>query len=88
MSKHTPGPWQVVGSPHYLPEVWTADDQICIADRIYNGNANLIAAAPDLLAACKAALANDEESAGFCGRNMDDGLRKQLCDAITKAEAP
>lgn len=41
----------------------------------------------DLLAACKAALDNDESSEGFCGRNMDDGLRKELRDAIAKAEA-
>ena len=41
----------------------------------------------ELLAACKAALDNDEVSEGFGARNMEDDLRQQLRDAIQKAEA-
>jgi hypothetical protein len=59
--KHTPGPWLVVGDAD--PEVH-AEDGTWIVNQVCSGagdenddgmaNARLIAAAPDLLAACKA----------------------------------
>jgi hypothetical protein len=59
-SKHTPGPWKQVGS-FVTTEDETVD--ICSSCNVNNlpleetmANANLIAAAPGLLAACKVAL--------------------------------
>ncbi len=59
MSKHTPGPWKVVGT-----EIWGANVKIASGRGAYDekdrqknkANARLIAAAPDLLAACKTTL--------------------------------
>lgn len=47
--EHTPGPWIVLEPPHGLPEVWQFGKAECITDRVFNDNARLIAAAPDLL---------------------------------------
>ena len=59
---HTPGPWravpqpgQTVGVHTYTHCVMYGDDSI--ADTLTEPDARLIAAAPDLLAACKAAYA-------------------------------
>ena len=62
MSKaHTPGPWravpqpgQTVGVHTYTHCVMYGDDSI--ADTLAEADARLIAAAPDLLAACREAL--------------------------------
>ena len=59
MSKHTPGPWraapqpgQTVGVHTFTHCVMAGDD--ALADTLTEADAHLIAAAPDLLAACKA----------------------------------
>jgi len=61
MSKHTPGPWEVhdgfIFSQH-LPGV--RDSQV-IGDARTGADARLIAAAPELLAALQAAIANEQE---------------------------
>lgn len=87
MSKHTPGPWfatvqpgQVVGVHTYTHQVMYGDD--CIASLLTKADAHLIAAAPDLLEACKAAskivhAANTTEA---------DQVYDTLCAAIAKAE--
>ena len=49
MSKHTPGPWRV--NPG-AKEVRGADWNVIVADVTDEQDARLIAAAPDLLAAC------------------------------------
>jgi hypothetical protein len=85
VSKHSPGPWRLkqVGL-----EVWGADKRVVanpdigasseISDETKRANAQLIAAAPDLLEACKAALAYFHDAkAGPC-----EALRA----AIAKAE--
>ncbi len=99
MSKHTPGPWHTGtlpdnersifadegrmrlenGATTLYPIAWTVD---------YDGeaaaNARLIAAAPDLLAACRATLAHmydDEIDAPTAAQ-----LTEQLTRAIAKAE--
>lgn len=51
MSKHTPGPWEIIGGQYGLPEVWKSDRSEAVCERVFNGNARLIAAAPDLLEA-------------------------------------
>ena len=95
--KHTPGPWRLVG----IRGVVMATNQnspselICVADcRTVDvttdealANARLIAAAPDLLAACKVMVAK-------CAGHMPDprypAWHKDCCEvaraAITKAE--
>lgn len=62
--KHTPGPWHLSSKGDgrtYVEGGDTADDIACLlmdhAQSENNANARLIAAAPDLLAACKAIIA-------------------------------
>ena len=81
-SKHTPGPWLVTEDPIYGARI-DAPGSFCVAKTIPNdmpikqklANARLIAAAPDLLDACRAALY------ALKGREHDGFLR----DAIAKA---
>lgn len=62
MEKHTPGPWKVIRADS--PVVQTEDEHhaICTTYGVYatreqkEANSNLIAAAPDLLAACQGAM--------------------------------
>ena len=51
MSKHTKGPWIVFKSNTDAPEIWNKHEAITVL-RLHNAkaDANLIAAAPDLLA--------------------------------------
>ena len=86
MSKHTPGPWrcepqpgQTVGKHTYTHCVMYGDDSI--ADTLTEADAHLIAAAPDLLKACKAACQDLE----FRGDNLTC-LYKDIRAAIAKAE--
>ncbi len=57
MSEFTPGPWEWDSDGHIYREPWTedADPAVCKVNIHVSGgeaNAQLIAAAPDLLAAC------------------------------------
>ena len=81
---HTPGPWKygalVDDSNHYYIKAgvyWIAE--ICGGTGQDTENAHLIAAAPDLLAACEAALAGLEETIHMRQQ------REQLKAAIAKA---
>lgn len=65
MSKHTPGPWKVIGGKYGLPEVWNADQTEAVCERVFNGNSALIAAAPDLLDLLLLALPYVEEGEQF-----------------------
>jgi hypothetical protein len=69
MNKHTPGPWEIVGmkkepqtvgaivSYHsYRDGKYVCGMSVCIYGEEAEANARLIAAAPDLLAACERAL--------------------------------
>lgn len=82
MSSHTPGPWRAEkGCRRGLAYVMSGDVAIC---RCYEGddlmaNAGLIAAAPDLLAACKQAVLDVEERGA-------SSLMQMLKAAIAKAE--
>ncbi len=57
---HTPGPWRIIKSPRVGWNVVDADRNTPAIARVLNSweDATLIAAAPDLLEACKAAEAN------------------------------
>lgn len=66
---HTPGPWEIDKNEHGYWQVADKQDAICCNSSCYAGygkpeldaaNARLIAAAPDLLAAYRAALARAE----------------------------
>lgn len=94
MSKHTPGPWRAGSSPsHIIAESDTGwDDEANLS--AYGGhlicesvareaNAALIAAAPELLAACKLAL-----KSWFSGEISERAMEMVLRDAIAKAEGP
>ena len=101
MSKHTQGPWEIVGSTH----VWSPSAKANIASASalrtirYVGyappeigdlaevaaNARLIAAAPDLLAACESALKPIDYN---CGNVEQMALRNLLRAAIAKATQP
>ncbi len=67
MPEHTPGPWKVTGQTVYNPDAKvgniafiycksTNDRKSFSDDEIGQANARLIAAAPDLLEACKISL--------------------------------
>lgn len=92
MDRHTPGPWKVIGDAghpsnaritstarRHIAKVYASD---LGADPMCEANADLIAAAPDLLAACRAA-ANLLEDARLMGP-VDD-VRVTLRAAIAKA---
>lgn len=51
-----------------------------------NGNAALIAAAPELLAACQAVLSWNHATGGFCTREDDRDVLAPLLAAVAKAE--
>jgi len=96
---HTPGPWEIrrVGIAKDLPVVTSAEHDVCEMRYNTNGrlrlenNARLIAAAPELLAALKAAIPHLEflhEHLGDVGSKRQNVARaiKQGNAAITKAE--
>jgi hypothetical protein len=97
MSKHTPGPWGIRQySAHTGFSVW-GGGRGSIAERWYDGpqagdygpeieaNARLIAAAPDLLAACK--LYAELDDTRRKGKFIDPGVRAKLDIAIRAAIA-
>lgn len=95
MDKHTPGPWHIIkhATPAYSPQfgIYAEGQQNDLAHVINDNaaaNAKLIAAAPELMAACEAAMAFAE---GHPDRTVGwHDLRLQLCvmlrSAIARAE--
>lgn len=97
---HTPGPWLSVrvGKQGVTWRIWRNDNAgelspegnnegyACIAPHVHGeANASLIAAAPELLAACKAAEKMiGDLPASFSGKTR--GVFDQLTAAISKAE--
>ncbi len=90
MKTHTPGPWNFVAEPG-MPVVVYAEaeandtDDVCTVacrkeDGITVANANLIAAAPELFAACKAFMECPPRD------RHDIALEMLVEEAITKAE--
>lgn len=92
-SQHTPGPWSVhivngealvKGNPHE-GEVGTATDIVARVERNEDGDARLIATAPELLEALKRAHSElDRLQEG--GIFVPIGKTCWLCDVIAKAE--
>lgn len=83
MNKHTAGPWRVSESVNRLPEIYGPDDN-CVTDRVYNGNAQLIAAAPELLAVLKGIVHHNEALKDQL--KLSPSLMRQVEQAISKAE--
>ena len=94
MSEHTPGPWTI----HPQHPAWIiGSDGLPVAHNVYEfnrgnegANARLIAAAPELLDACRAALAfidaNFHYADGKASPCYDMPARIALVAAIAKAE--
>lgn len=103
--KHTPGPWraapqpgQTVGVHTFTHCVMHGDDALCYT--LTEADANLIAAAPDILAACKEAYfawahgvgsvttSDDPDTRANADRNIREGKRIMgvIESAIRKAE--
>jgi len=86
MSKHTPGPWERVDcavgyAVHPVGNTMGIFGRVCDDDRLTRGDADLIAAAPDLLAALKELL--DAPIDG--GMSTSDAIDNARA-AIAKAE--
>jgi len=86
---HTPGPWKYstnVGPTKALIVENDGSTVVEIGNRTHDSrfvhNARLIAAAPDLLEACKVALESSEDEYGGGWTHVNDALR----GAIAKAE--
>lgn len=86
MSRHTPGPWKIIEREAGRRIEVRAKDDTDVAliklqpsgrDRTHLNNARLIAAAPDLLDACKLALSSCDPHAHFY---------KVIAAAIARAE--
>jgi hypothetical protein len=70
-SKHTPGPWEIRSGNGLSFLIWPQGRPTAIAvvpgkaGTSAEANARLLAAAPDLLAACKVALARHKQALGI-----------------------
>ena len=83
MSKHTPGPWQLIGTSivgDQTSETYTLVCRLNESNRLFN--AAVIAAAPDLLDVAKASLAILERTP-FCDHLA---ILDSLKEVIAKAE--
>ena len=88
--KHTPGPWETINLNvyhNYPTRQKVADCFVKKPFGVYDGgeceaNARLIAAAPELLEACKSALALIQISTDY----KDMSTAKELMAAIARAE--
>ena len=94
-NKFTPGPWHVAQGSVFAGVGTEVEPCIAHMDReISNGtspterdaNATLIAASPELLAACEAALAKFRLDGDDAEHLATSALRNQLRIAITKAK--
>lgn len=96
MSQHTPGPWDVFGAQDSGSDQWRALTvsqasmpfmRVCFmpsdGTETIMADAQLIAAAPDLLAACQRALSHPAVPLCDCGE--PDCATTQLRAAIAKA---
>ena len=89
MTKHTPGPWSVAETRHKYDTLIRNRDNDPVASTNFAGyspktaaaNARLIAAAPDLLAACREFVAKVDR-----GEARSRFTYARMKDAIAKAE--
>ena len=86
MSKHTPGPWKYQEESDEYTHIVRAENNLMIchlsqdSSGVSESNARLIAAAPDLLKACKQAVSRCEIY------GQQDSTKTVLGQAIAKAE--
>lgn len=98
-TKHTPGSWQVINDEGSFSEIyiegerWSKGQSVAVCRATNDkeretarANARLIASAPDLLAACKAALNGLYSYRDIDGNCSAMSERDQLQTAIEKAE--
>jgi hypothetical protein len=94
MSKHTPGPWEIVpekNNPSYCHVYDVARRSLGQIATVHGtkGDAQLIAAAPELLEACKAALGHAQLlGSGQVSPMSNAELCNLLGSAIAKASPP
>lgn len=93
MNPHTPGPWHIIASPgKYQYNVWPAKEMVGSGtDRIAavysEGNAHLIASAPELLEVARAAFhALKSYEYGNTAKDLAVEMCDKLADVIAKAE--
>ena len=94
MSAHTPGPWKVLADTRTgAVDVWSGARFVCTVgvpgasgDESIEPDAALVAAAPDLLAACKAALSLVESLPYDPTDRQTLRINDQIEDAIARAE--
>ncbi len=93
VSKHTPGPWRIWDNPMaWNVVIWAGEKQVGIATGNIEvsreqaiANAHLMAAAPDLLGACMAAMAYlVDPPSGF--KENREAAADIIRNAIKKAE--
>lgn len=90
---HTPGPWRYGNSSKNLDQFFVGNNDytksIALIDSFHvehEANAKLIAAAPELLEACKLAIDELKESATALDGQSHETMIKILEAAIAKAE--
>lgn len=97
-TKHTPGPWKI--EERVIVSVTGQNVSGCVVSRMTPADARLIAAAPELLEACKFFMAclddtilvrntDNDASDDFTVRMLDFTMKlKKAHDAIQKAATP
>lgn len=95
MTTHTPAPWSFDSTRDYSPKRVIRHNGlvVCVlldskADDEAEADARLIAAAPDLLAACKAASHFLSVAGSVCPSPQEREVLDMLDEAIAKAETP
>lgn len=85
MSGHTPGPWTIVGADGYALGIWSATGEDVVSESgrapMRQEDASLIAAAPELLEACRSALEYFTETF-----KSPEVVAAELRTALAKAE--
>ena len=93
MTKHTPGPWETrehSDGSHWFVDYQQGGEGYTLVDELSEGDARLIAAAPELLEACYQALAamrDLAEQAGDVPEWNTGGDAYEACNAIRAAIA-
>lgn len=83
MTQHTPGPWRrrIVAPTFEHTSIQTADGKLAVARVFKKADARLIVAAPDLLAACRAMLAELDGGNDFAAW---EAAKEQLRAAVAR----